>query len=154
MALTAELLHRGGDYRNRLEHSYPSCGALFMWRYQPERTQLPTQRCAIQGIRDEHVRIEDARIEFRQREDHAVSVGRFSNYVSSQRGSSKLFALRYSGSLEELRQKHTFVGFVFLVVRVEDRESFSGHLFEVTNRKNERRGNGAVDSQLRGGRCG
>jgi len=125
-----------------------------MRRYEAERTLLLNEGRAVHGVCDDDFRFENPGIKLREREGHTVSVLRLGNHIGGHGAASKLLALRYSGLVEEFFEKHTFVRFLLLIVRIHDRESFPRHLFQISDGENERSGDSAADSEFRRSRGG
>jgi hypothetical protein len=122
-----------------------------MWRHEPEWPLLGRQRSTVYGICDDYFGLENARIQFRQGENHSITVGRFGKNVSGHGSTSKLFALGNSGFSKEVFKKYSVIGFFLFVVRIHHGECFPGHLLEISHGQYQRGGNGASDSELRDG---
>jgi hypothetical protein len=123
-----------------------------MWGNKPEWPFFRRKRCAIHSIRHEYIGFENPRIQFRQGEDHAITVLSGSDNVGGHRGATKLFALQNPRSVEEFLEKHTFIRFRLFVVRIHNRERFPRQLLQIGNGQDKRSGNSPIDSQFRNGR--
>ena len=123
-----------------------------MWRHQSEWPLLEGQRSAVYSICDDYFGFEHPRIKFCQGENHAISVLRLGENVSGHRRTSKLLALRNSGTVKELFKKYSLICFLFLVVRIHYRERFPRHLLQVNYSQYERGRNSTGDSEFRNGR--
>jgi hypothetical protein len=72
-----------------------------MWRNQAKRTKLRAERRAVHSVRYQNLRIEKSRIEFRQREDHAVTILRFRYNVAGHKLAAQLLSVRSTGVLKQ-----------------------------------------------------
>ena len=104
-----------------------------MGRHQSEWPQLAGKRRAVHRICDHHFRFENPRIKFRQGENHSIPVLRFGDNVTGHRGTTELFALRNSGSVQEFFKEYALIRFLLLVVRIHNRKRFPRHFFQVGN---------------------
>src|SRR6266404_1063928 len=75
----------------------------------------------------------DSGIQFRQRENHAITIRTFRHYIRSHRRPAQRFALRHSSFVQYFFQRHAFVFFCFLIVWMYDCQRFSRHRFQICN---------------------
>jgi hypothetical protein len=77
-----KLLWRERNYGDGFEHAYPAGWAFVVRGDEAEGTLVGGERGAVESVGDEDFRIENAGIEFTERENDAVAVLRFGEDVS------------------------------------------------------------------------
>jgi hypothetical protein len=122
------------------EHANPARETLLMRSDDLERAFFFGQRGAIQCVRNDDVVFKNARIEFPQKRDDAITVCRFGDDVSGHGCAVKMFAIGDAGSRAEFLRVERLGIFPSFGNADCDGKGFARKLFQIPNGEGKKAG--------------